>query len=227
LRQKIINFAETKQMRMKKAIVMMLAVVAAIGVKAQTIVPLGTPQWDKSKEGSATLVETLQSRHSERSFASDEITDAELSKILWAACGINRPEQKRITAPSAINAQDVVVYVCRKDGAYRYNALQQQLEKVSDKDLRTAVAGRQEFAAKAPVSLVLVSDQSKFGNRTGEGTQLMGAIDCGYVSQNICLMCEAMKLKTVPRATMDKTLLATELHLGDNQLILLNHPIGR
>lgn len=49
---------------------MMLAVVVILSVKAKTIIPICTPQWDKSKDGSVTLIETLQSRHSECSFSS-------------------------------------------------------------------------------------------------------------------------------------------------------------
>ena len=65
-----------------------------------------------------TLMETLQKRASQREFSEREISDATLSQVLWAACGINRPESKKITAPSAITAQDILVYVARKDGAY-------------------------------------------------------------------------------------------------------------
>ena len=54
----------------------------------------------------------------------------------------------------------------------------------------------------------------------------MGAIDAGYVSQNICLACTALELATVPRMTMDKETLAKELQLNENKVLLLNHPVG-
>jgi nitroreductase len=168
-------------------------------------------------------VEVLKNRRSEREYSKEALSDQVLSNVLWAACGINRPAEKKITAPSAINAQDVIVFVCRSDGAFRYDALNNTLIKVSSKDLRKDVAANQAFSAVAPVSLVLVSDLNKFRSPRAE----LGAMDAGYVSENICLICTAMGLKTVPRATMNKEVLAKELGLIDNQILELNHPIGK
>ena len=178
-----------------------------------------------TKSAKMTLMESLQQRHSVRDFSDKAVSDADLSELLWAACGINRPDTKKITAPSAINAQDILVYVCTKDGAWLYVPDGNSLQKVSDKDLRPAVAGRQEAVAVAPVSLVLVSDRTKFGDRA-KGAEVMGAIDAGYVSQNICLACTALGLATVPRMTMNKETLAKELHLDENKTLLVNHPVG-
>ena len=178
-----------------------------------------------AKSAKMTLMEALQQRHSVRDFSDKAVSDADLSELLWAACGINRPDTKKITAPSAINAQDILVYVCTKDGAWLYIPDGNSLKKVSDKDLRPAVAGRQESVAVAPGNLVLVSDRTKFGDRA-KGAETMGAIDAGYVSQNICLACTALGLATVPRGTMDKETLAKELQLDENKTLLLNHPVG-
>ena len=93
--------------------------------------------------------------------------------------------------------------------------------KVSAKDLRALVADRQEFAATAPVSLVMVSDVSKVRNHSD-----LGAMDAGYVSENICLACTALGLATVPRATMNKEQLKKELQLGDSDVLMLNNPVG-
>ena len=195
--------------------------VMSVTTHAQGVKQLPRPEWNNSSDGSITLVDALTFRRSEREFAATPLTDGELSKILWAACGLNRPAEGRITAPSAINAQDITVFVCREDGAWRYDAQNHQLVNVTGKDLRKAVAGRQDFAAKAPVSLVLVSDISKVRNLSE-----LGAMDAGYVSENICLICTAMNLATVPRATMDSDVLKKELGLSASQLPMLNHPIG-
>ena len=178
---------------------------------------------DKHVKPEKTLVEVLKNRRSEREYSKEALSDQVLSNVLWAACGINRPAEKKITAPSAINAQDVIVFVCRSDGAFRYDALNNTLIKVSSKDLRKDVAANQAFSAVAPVSLVLVSDLNKFRSPRAE----LGAMDAGYVSENICLICTAMGLKTVPRATMNKEVLSKELGLIDNQILELNHPIGK
>lgn len=208
---------------MKRFYAIAIALMIGAGAFAQDVIPLPQPKWDDNNGGKATLVEVLKNRRSEREYSKEALSDQVLSNVLWAACGINRPAEKKITAPSAINAQDVIVFVCRSDGAFRYDALNNTLIKVSSKDLRKDVAANQAFSAVAPVSLVLVSDLNKFRSPLAE----LGAMDAGYVSENICLICTAMGLKTVPRATMNKEVLAKELGLIDNQILELNHPIGK
>jgi nitroreductase len=208
---------------MKRFYAIAIALMIGAGAFAQDVIPLPQPKWDDKNGGKATLVEVLKNRRSEREYSKEALSDQVLSNVLWAACGINRPAEKKITAPSAINAQDVIVFVCRSDGAFRYDALNNTLIKVSSKDLRKDVAANQAFSAVAPVSLVLVSDLNKFRSPRAE----LGAMDAGYVSENICLICTAMGLKTVPRATMNKEVLAKELGLIDNQILELNHPIGK
>jgi nitroreductase len=208
---------------MRRFYAIAIALMIGAGAFAQDVIPLPQPKWDDKNGGKATLVEVLKNRRSEREYSKEALSDQVLSNVLWAACGINRPAEKKITAPSAINAQDVIVFVCRSDGAFRYDALNNTLIKVSSKDLRKDVAANQAFSAVAPVSLVLVSDLNKFRSPRAE----LGAMDAGYVSENICLICTAMGLKTVPRATMNKEVLAKELGLIDNQILELNHPIGK
>ena len=135
---------------------------------------------------------------------------------------MNREDGKR-TAPSALNKQDVDVYVCMENGAYKYDAKGHALVQVTDKDVRPAVAAQQTWAADAPVVIVLVSDLRKLG---GEKAREMGAIDAGHVSQNVCLYCAATGLATVPRASMDKRAVATALNLENGQEPMLNLPVG-
>ena len=188
---------------------------------AQNTIKLPEPD----KNVPMTLYQALQQRKSVREYSSKDIDDMKLSQLLWAAVGINRPDG-HLTAPTAVNAQDITVYVCRKDGAYLYVAKDNALHKVSDKDLRKEVASVQQFAAEAPISLVIVTDNAKFRGGSTNGPTISGAIDAGYVSQNIDLACEALGLVTVPRATMDKDALKKELKLSEAQNPILNHPVG-
>ena len=207
---------------MKKLIAITFAFAMTLCVTAQETIALPAP--DKSL--SMTLMEALQQRHSTWTHTDKPISEVELSTVLWAASGINRPESKRITAPSAINAQDIKVYVLRADGTFLYNVEKHQLDRVNGNDLREAACGRDPKPKTAPVILLLVSNLSKFG-RDGESVRTMGAIDSGYVSENICLACTALGLNTVPRMTMNHQQLKEGIGLGDNQLPLLNHPISK
>lgn len=196
---------------------------AATSCKAQDNVQLPDPLMDNQ----VTLIQALQNRHSTREYTDKAIPDNVLSTVLWAACGINRPGEGKITAPSAINVQDILVYVVRQDGTYLYQPKDNSLQKVSSKDLRTAVAGRQSFAASAPVSLLLVSNHNKFPQQSSYDAKVrMGVVDAGYVSENICLACSALGLNTVPRMTMDSETLKKELGLDDNYDLVLNSQIG-
>ena len=204
---------------MKKMILFMLALTVMGSMQAQEVISLPQPEVNKL---SMSLGEALQQRRSLREYSNQEISLQTLSTLLWAACGVSDPATGKITAPSAVNMQDVKVYVCAKDGVCLYNAKANTLTKVSDKDLREAIAGRQAFAKAAPISLVLVS--TKDSNRAPNDK--FGAMDAGYVSQNIYLACTALGLKTVARATMDFDTLKRELNLADTSYLELNHPIG-
>ena len=206
---------------MKKGIITICLSIATLCVMAQNTIKLPEPD----KNVPMTLYQALQQRKSVREYSSKDIDDMKLSQLLWAAVGINRPDG-HLTAPTAVNAQDITVYICRKDGAYLYVAKDNALQKVSDKDLRKEVASAQQFAAEAPISLVIVTDNAKFRGGSTNGPTISGAIDAGYVSQNIDLACEALGLVTVPRATMDKDALKKELKLTEAQNPILNHPVG-
>lgn len=190
-------------------------------VNAQQNIQLPKPDMNVNM----SLVDALAQRHSSRTFSKRAIELPVLSQILWAACGINREDEHKITAPSAINAQDIKVYVCCEKGVYEYVPTTHSLLLRCEKDLRQSVAGFQQFASEAPISLILVSDHNKFGDRK-QGASRMGAIDSGYVSENISLICTALGINTVPRMTMDSAVIKAELQLDDSFDVLINHPIG-
>lgn len=181
---------------------------------------------EENKTLDVTLMKALEDRASQREFADKALSLEELSSLLWAANGVNREDGKR-TAPSAVNAQDIDIYVCLASGAYLYDAKGNQLKRITTEDLRTAVGGQQPM--EAPVFLVMVADLSRYPERVAENRDAvtsLAAMDAGYVSQNIGLYCAAAKLATVPRATMDKEALAKALNLTDKQIPLLNNPVG-
>ena len=178
---------------------------------ADKVIKLPKPNLNRT----GTVMKALSERHSTREFASKALNLSDLSDLLWAANGINRSDSGKRTAPSALNKQDVDVYVVLPEGSYLYDAKNHQLNLIAEGDYRGAVAGGQAFVISAPVSLVLVSD-----------TQLMGAMDAGIVSQNISIFCSAARLATVPRASMDINQLKKVLKLKESQVPMMNHPIG-
>ena len=172
------------------------------------------------------VMKAFSDRHSAREFSTRELSLQDLSDLLWAANGVNRPEDGKRTAPSALNKQDVDIYVFLAKGVYLYDASKHVLKLVAEGDHRAVVAGRQDFVKQAPVSLVYVSDLSRFGMGLDEQVKLMGAMDAGIVSQNVNLFCAGVGLSTVPRASMDQEALRKLLKLSDTQVPMMNNPVG-
>lgn len=177
------------------------------------------------KERGAAFMKTLSQRQSVRAFSSKELSLQDLSDLIWAANGINRPESGKRTAPSAMNKQEIEVYAVFATGTYLYDAKAHVLNPVYKGDLREAIADRQAAVKQAPVILLLVANMDKVG-KSEERFRIMSAADAGIVSQNINLFCAAVGLVTVPRAYMNVEVLKQALNLNDKQIPILNNPVG-
>lgn len=206
----------------KVQLLLVCLVFSAAAFAADKVIKLPNPNLKRA----GTVMKALSDRHSTREYAAKSLSLSDLSDLLWAANGVNRKDSGKRTAPSALNKQDVDVYVVLPDGSYLYDAKNHQLNLVSEGDHRGAVAGGQAFVKAAPVSLVLISDIARFGDAKNARNQLMGAMDAGIVSQNISLFCSSANLATVPRASMDMDQLKKALKLKDSQIPMMNHPIG-
>ena len=208
---------------MRKVQLLLVCLVLSVAASAaDKVIKLPKPNLNRA----GAVMKALSERQSTREYASKALSLADLSFCVWAAIGFYRPESGKRIAPSALNKQDVDVYVVLPEGSYLYDAQSHQLTLVSEGDHRDAVAGGQTFVKTAPVSLVLVSDVSRFGDAQKIQNQLVGAMDAGIVSQHISLFCANAKLATVPRGSMDATQLKKVLKLKDAQIPMLNHPVG-
>jgi len=171
-------------------------------------------------------MKALAARASGSTYDSTEVSLRDLSDIMWAANGVNRPATGKRTAPSAMNAQDIDVYACTKSGLYLYDAQKHMLVRVAEGDHRKAVAGGQPQMATAPLFVLLVSDISRFKSGVEGDKRVWGAEDAGIVSENISLFCASVGLATRPRATMDRQKLGELLKLTASQQLILNHPVS-
>lgn len=172
------------------------------------------------------VMHAMANRASEKEYDEKELSLQDLSDLMWAANGVNRPEKKKRTAPSAINGQDIDIYAFMKDGVYFYNAFDHVLELKVEGDHRKIVAGSQKWAGKAPVVCLLVSDVSRFKFGDNEQRMTWAAFDAGIVSQNIAVFCASVGLATRPRASMETERIIELLNLNENQHPMLNNPVG-
>jgi SagB-type dehydrogenase family enzyme len=176
-------------------------------------------------KGGMPLMQALKERQTMRSFSDKELTNQELSNLLWAAFGINRPEEGKRTAPSAVNWQEIDVYVAVKNGLYVYDAKRNVLVKTLDEDIREATGG-QDFVKDAPVNLVFVADYSRMGDAPKESKDFYSATDTGFISQNVYLFCASEGLGTVVRGWIDKEKLHEIMKLNEDQKIILAQTVG-
>lgn len=183
-------------------------------------IQLSQPQFNRGK----LLMEALKERQTNRSFSSKELPLDVLSNLLWAADGINRPEVGKRTAPSAVNWQEIDIYVAMKKGLYLYNPGKNILEPVLAQDIRE-FAGKQDFTKDAPVDLIYVADFSRMSGDENKNN-FYSAVDTGFVSQNVYLFCASEGLATVVLGMVDKPALAKIMGLKDKQKIILTQPVG-
>lgn len=179
----------------------------------------------RSAERGLPLMKTFEERRSGTEFGSEVLSLQDLGDLLWAAVGFNRPDKR--TNATAVNAQEIDVYVCLAEGSYLYNAKEHRLDRAGTEDVRPGV-GRGDNPQKPPVCLIIVADMSRspLMARDADAANRMAAYDAGIVSQNIYMFCAGNGLSTRCRAGMDKETLAKGLDLSDNHVIHLNHPVG-
>jgi nitroreductase len=94
---------------------------------------------EPNKKGGLPAMEALSIRASVGGWSDKELSPQDLSDLLWAANGINRPDIKKRTAASAMNAQDVDIYVFMKTGVYIYDAANHALNPVVSGDHREEI----------------------------------------------------------------------------------------
>lgn len=175
--------------------------------------------------GGMGLMDTLKRRQSQRHFLAEPLSPQVLGNLLWAACGINRSEEGGRTVPSAMNAQEVDVYLAMSQGLYLYDARHHVLQLVVSKDLRKR-SGYQDFVDEAPLHLVYVVDHARMSLIPASKRATYGAVCVGAMTQNIALCCVFFGLVNVVRGWFDRGALAKEFGLGPDQQIVVSQTVG-
>jgi nitroreductase len=204
---------------MKRTLLLFVVTFIAGSIFAQDI-DLPAPQ----KTGGMPLMAALAKRSTGRAFDSKDLTLHQISSLLWASFGVNRPDGRR-TAPSANNHQEADIYVLLKQGAYVYDANSNKLVLVVAEDIRS-LGGTQSFVKDAPVTLVFVADLAKMGNGSDDNKRNTANIDVGYISQNAYLFCASEGLVTGARGSVDRAALGPKLNLRPDQMIILAQSAG-
>lgn len=203
------------------AMFLALALTGWIQAQQAEVVKLPAPQMT----GGRPLLDCLKARQSRREFGPDKISPQTLSNLLWAADGINRPDSGKRTAPSAVNWQDIDIYVAAADGLFLYLPKDHALKKILGEDVRAAM-GTQDFVKAVPVNLIYVSDYAKLPRGDDENRRFYSGTHTGFISQNVYLFCASEGLATVVRGLIDREAMAKVMQLRPEQHITFAQSIG-
>jgi nitroreductase len=202
--------------------------------------------------GGMPLMEALSARKSTREFGPEALSPQMMSNLLWAAFGVNRTEipgrapKPGRTAPSAMNMQEIDLYVAMPEGVFLYDAVANRLIPVMAKDVRAMTNGR-PAAGTAPICLIFVEDQDKRPSpppapkpspagappvappagapQAAPPRATSGEVDAGFIGQNVYLFCASAGLNAWFYGT-DREGLHKALNLRPGQKVLYGQAVG-
>lgn len=158
------------------------------------------------------LLNMLSNRQSTREFnAEQQIYNNTLSDILWAAYGINRKDEDKRTIPTAMNKQDLEIYVIKKDGAYLYDAKNNTLTQITKKNLFEYFTRSQAFVENASVILLYT---------TKEYQEDISAMHAGSAYQNVAIYCAEHNIGNVIKGSMETRQIARYLNIREKNILV-------
>lgn len=186
-----------------------------------------------------TLQEAFEKRRSSRDFSGEPIAEEMVAALLWAANGINRKNFKR-TTPSALNWQDVSVYVVQANGIWKYLPKRHALLFIEGKDQREHFGEIKTWMKLASQHLVFVSDARKTETFTtklldktfkvdfseGELNERARAINVGVKVQAVYLAAVAMGLGCTCRLLVDDQKARELMKLAPDEKIMAICSVG-
>ena len=192
-----------------------------------------------AKKLDMTLQQALEKRRTSRDFSGEPIAEEMGSALLWAAGGINRKNLKR-TTPSALNWQDVTLYVVQANGIWKYLPKRHALLFIEGKDQREHFGEIKTWMKLASQHIVLVSDARKtetFATKLidktfkvdfseGEICERARAINVGVKVQAIYLAAAALGLGCTCRLLVNDTKARELLKLAPEEKIMAICSVG-
>lgn len=180
--------------------------------------------------GGMTVMQALSQRKTTRSFADAALSEQQLSALLWASNGINRPESGKRVNPTTMGIYCIDVYAVMADGIYKYDPEAHRLTLVSEEDFRPKINAKQTFVHTAPLTLVFVSnpvpprDPSRPANP--ERQHANNCLVAGTMLQSVALVAVDKGLGSCVRGSIDRDAFAKAARLAPDQKVLISQTIG-
>ena len=177
-----------------------------------------------------TVMDALNERKTDRNFVDSDLTEAQLTKILWAANGVNRSDGKRVN-PVALGVYSVEVYAVTRKGIYLYDPQSNGLVPVAEGDYRMTTTTGQKFVSKAAVNLVYVENPGAWDNARHtppprERQIAFANITVGSMIQSVALAAQTEGLGNCVRGSINRDEFAKVPRLSDDKTILLAQSVG-
>ena len=177
--------------------------------------------------GGPGVFDTLKNRTSatSASFPTGAVSMEDLSTILWAASGLNRPG-KGWTVPMAMGREPYCkVYVAGEQGVFLYDWKNNSLKEIAKGDVRSEL-GSQGFIANAPYILVFVVDGKALDSFGARGAN-WGLVAVGAMTQNVYLATEALNISARYLASVKPDAARAHLKLLDADTPVCIMPLGK
>lgn len=180
-------------------------------------ITLPTPQ---TKDG-MSLFESLKKRASTPGggFPAGQVTDDELSTVLWAASGLNRGKTGWTVPMVKGKAPYVRIYVASEKGTFLYEWDGHYLREINKQDIRGDI-GQQSFTKRAAYSLIFVSDANALTDIKPDEATNFSYTAVGAMSQNVYLAAAALKLSTRYIHSIKSEAISQELQLPKDDIPL-------
>lgn len=193
-----------------------------------------------------TVLDALHARRSQRNFGNEPLPDQILSNLLYAADGINRKNGRRTTA-SALNWQEVDVYVLKANGIWRWVPERRGLLFCDRSDVRELTYLVQTQLTLPPVQLIYVVDYARARNFVSDAVETIAprlkraaldeaellemrvracTLDVGIKLQSVYLAAAAMDLACVARMGFPSERVGEALRLKPDEVAVAAQSLG-
>jgi nitroreductase len=188
-------------------------------------VALPAPQ----KTGGKALLDAVAARASASGsgFPSQAISPEEMSTLLWAASGKNRPD--KWTIPFAQGVEPYVdIYVAGKEGIYRYAWQDHSLKLAAGGDFRARI-NPQGFAGAASHILIFVSNRNSLKQRGGSPQHWAKWTHAatGAMTQQLYLVSDSLGIGARYAETMDVNLVRQTLDIPADEEPICIFALGK
>jgi SagB-type dehydrogenase family enzyme len=148
------------------------------------------------------------------------LTLPEISRLLWAADGVNRDNGRR-TAPSALARYPVEILAALPQGVYRYEPKPHRLVRILADDLRSRIPVQGGLKQAGMIVLYVIDKEKVPGKDLG-----WADLEIGCIGQNLFLEAGALGLGSCIFAYVNTADISKNLGLKDSQVLRIAQAVG-